>query len=433
MNNRTIRIIIIISAIILGGLIWLQVYWVKKAYDYTEEQFDNRVNLALMTVANQINRFNKDTMSVREPVTQVAPDYFTVEITGIVNPDHLQNLLVIEFNRYSIDLEFQYALYDCFLDSIVWRNHVELDESGKMIRKSDKEITSFPNYKLSKESHKFGVYFPTKKRYISRQMGIMIYSTIGVFIIILFFVYILMVIFKQKRLSEIKTDFINNMTHEFKTPIATISISSEQLMKESTLNNPEKIKTYSRIIKDESIRLKSQVDQILNIALLDSTRTKLNKKPVDFHALIKDVTEKIKIRAEEKKCNIQLELNASQYTIQGDMDHLTNVMFNLMDNALKYSKENPQIIIRTKNKNHLLIVEVEDNGIGIPAKQQKLIFEKFYRVPTGNVHNVKGFGLGLSYVKKIIQLHQGKIELESTPGVGTIFRIFLKTTEPKNL
>lgn len=433
MNNRTIRIIILISAIILGGLIWLQVYWVKKAYDYTEEQFDNRVSLALMTVANQINRFNKDTMSVREPVTQVEPNYFVVEISGIVNPDHLQNLLLIEFNRYGIDLDFQYALYDCFLDSIIWKNHVNLDSSGKLINQSQENLISFPNYKLSKESHKFGVYFPHKKRYISKQMGIMIYSTIGVFIIILFFVYILMIIFKQKRLSEIKTDFINNMTHEFKTPIATISISSEQLMKEKILNNPEKIKTYSRIIKDESIRLKSQVDQILNIALVDSTRTKLNKKPVDFHTLIKDVTEKIKIRAEEKKCNIQLELNASQFTIQGDIDHLTNVMFNLMDNALKYSKENPQIIIRTKNKNHLLIVEVEDNGIGIPTKQQKLIFEKFYRVPTGNVHNVKGFGLGLSYVKKIIQLHHGKIELESTLGVGTIFRIFLKTTEPQNL
>lgn len=431
-NNRTLRLIIILSVIILGGLIWLQVYWVKKAHDFTEEQFDNRVNLALMTVANQVNRFNKDTMSVREPVTQVAPDYFTVEITGMVNPDHLQNLLVIEFNRYSIDLEFQYALYDCFLDSIVWRNHVELDNSGKMINKSGKEISSFPDYKLSKESHKFGVYFPTKKRYISSQMGIMIYSTIGVFVIILFFVYILMIIFKQKRLSEIKTDFINNMTHEFKTPIATISISSEQLLKENTLNNPEKIKTYSRIIKDESIRLKSQVDQILNIALLDSTRTQLSKKPIDFHALITDVTEKIKIRADEKKCLIQLDLQAEQHTILGDADHLTNVMFNLMDNALKYSIENPQIIIRTKNKNHFLVVEVEDNGIGIPAKQQKMIFEKFYRVPTGNVHNVKGFGLGLSYVKKIIQLHKGKIELESTPGIGTIFRLFLKS-ESQNL
>ncbi len=385
-----------------------------------------------MTVANQVNRFNKDTMSVREPVTQITPDYFTVEITGMVKPEHLKNLLIIEFNRYGIDLDFQYALYDCFLDSIVWSNYIKLDKSGKVVEESPVHFSSLPKYKLSKESHKFGIFFPTKKRYISSQMGIMIYSTIGVFLIVLFFVYILMVIFKQKRLSEIKTDFINNMTHEFKTPIATISISSEQLLKENTLNNPEKIKTYSRIIKDESTRLKSQVDQILNIALLDSTRTKLNKKPIDFHRLIYDVTEKIKIRADEKKCLIKLDLKAKQHIIWGDADHLTNVMFNLMDNALKYSKENPQIIIRTKNKNHALIVEVEDNGIGIPEKQHKMIFEKFYRVPTGNVHNVKGFGLGLSYVKKIVQAHRGKIELESSPGVGTIFRIFLKN-EPQNL
>jgi two-component system phosphate regulon sensor histidine kinase PhoR len=423
MNNKSIRLIIFISVFILGGLISLQIYWVSKAYEFTEEQFDNRVNLALMTVANQINRFNKDTMSVREPVSRINSDYFTVEITGVADPEHLQNLLMIEFNRYDINLDFQYAIYDCFIDSIISKSYVEVSENGKAVFKENSENVEFPMYNMSKDSHKFGVYFPNKKSYISQQLGVMIYSSIGVFFIVLFFVYIVSLIFRQKRLSEMKNDFINNMTHEFKTPISTITVSSEQLLKENVLSNPEKIRNYSRIIKEESARLKSQVDQILNVAMLDSARSKLEKKSLDMHALIEDVAEKIKIRTDYLNNELYLDLKATHSTLDGNYDHLANVMFNLLDNAIKYRRDQLIITIRTFNKNNDFYIEVEDNGIGIPPLLQRHIFEKFYRVPTGNVHNVKGFGLGLSYVKKIVELHQGKISLESTPGVGTVFRI----------
>ena len=429
MTNRTIRFIIFFSAFILGGLIWLQVYWVQKARDFTEEQFDNRVSLALMSVAGQINRYNKDTLSVREPVSKFSSDYFTVDITNTTSPDHLENLLLIEFNRYGIYLDFQYVIYDCFLDSVIWSHALEMDKNGVVVKKSKPISPSISSFNLNKDSHRFGVFFPSKGKYISRQMGIMIYSSIGVFIIVLFFVYLLMAIFKQKKLSEIKTDFINNMTHEFKTPIATITVSSDQLLKESIHQNPEKVKRYAHIIKDEGMRLKSQVDQILNIAMFDSTRTKLKRNLINAHALIKNVVEKIRVRAIEKNCELKLALDAQSDHILGDNDHLTNVIFNLIDNALKYSTEDPLIQIRTYNKYHHLVIEIQDNGIGIPKEYQKMIFEKFYRVPTGNVHNVKGFGLGLSYVRKIVKLHGGKIELSSTPGIGTIFRIILQNNQ----
>ncbi|MBW7935966.1 MAG: HAMP domain-containing histidine kinase [Flavobacteriales bacterium] len=219
------------------------------------------------------------------------------------------------------------------------------------------------------------------------------------------------------------------MTHEFKTPIATITVSSDQLLKESTFQHPEKVQRYAQIIKDESRRLKSQVDQILNIALLDSTRTKLKKNKITFHELILNVVEKVQVRTNEKACQIILALDAKQDTIVGDKDHLTNVIFNLIDNALKYSSTKPIITIRTFNKNQSLIIEIEDNGIGIPKEYQKMIFEKFYRVPTGNIHNIKGFGLGLSYVKKIVRMHGGRIELSSSLGIGTIFRIILQIND----
>jgi len=289
------------------------------------------------------------------------------------------------------------------------------------------EQINFPKIKMESDSHKFAVYFPSKKIYIARQLGVMIYSSVGILIVIGFFVYIVFVIFKQKRLSEMKTDFINNMTHEFKTPIATIHVSSDALLKESTSTNPDKVVTYAGIIKDETNRLKGQVEQILKIALVDNAKNKLSKESLDFNQMIRDITDNMMVRIENAKCKLDIHLDAKYAVVEGDRDHLVNVIYNLVDNALKYSKENPYLRISTYNKKSKLVVEIEDHGIGIPKESQKHIFEKFFRVPTGNVHNVKGFGLGLSYVKKIVESHHGKIHLHSIPGKGTTFTIYLKT------
>lgn len=424
MNNRTLRWIIGIATISLAGIIWLQIYWVRKAYEFSNEQFDNRVSLALMSVANQVNRFNKDSTAVREPVSQASSDYFIVQINGVVAPDHLQNLLVIEFQRYDIQMDFKYAIYDCFLDSVQWQSYNWSNPglSDTLIP----DVSSLPKVDYRSDSHQFGVYFPDKDAFIVKQMGIMVYSSIAVVVVVLFFAYVVIVIFRQKRLSEMKTDFINNMTHEFKTPLSTLTVSSDALSKESTLSNPEKIRTYASIIKAESARLKSQVDQILKIAMLDSARNKLKKTNFAMNAMIEEVTEKLRIRFDKAKGSIELELSATDDSVYGDKDHLMNVMFNLADNALKYSKEVPEVKIRTYNEGGRIYVEIQDNGIGIPKESQKYIFEKFYRVPTGNVHNVKGFGLGLNYVKQIISYHNGKISLKSNPGEGTTFTFYLK-------
>jgi two-component system phosphate regulon sensor histidine kinase PhoR len=291
------------------------------------------------------------------------------------------------------------------------------------------EQVNFPKQKMDPDSHKFAVYFPTKNVYIARQLGVMIYSSIGILIVIGFFVYIVFVIFKQKKLSEMKTDFINNMTHEFKTPIATIQVSSDALLRNPSTNSPEKVNTYATIIKDETNRLKGQVEQILKIALLDNPKNKLNKERFDFNQMIDDITSNMMVRIENAKCKLDIHLDAKDAIIEGDRDHFINVMYNLVDNALKYSKENPYLRISTINKKSKLVVEIEDHGIGIPKDSQKHIFEKFFRVPTGNVHNVKGFGLGLSYVKRIVESHHGKITLHSTPGKGTTFTIYLKTNQ----
>lgn len=423
MSSRTIRIIVILVTLTLAALVWLQIYWVRRSYMLTDEQFNNRVNLSLNSVANQINLYNKDTLNIIDPVQQVSDNYFLVNVAGTADPDHLQNLLIIEFNRYNINLDFQFAVYDCFLDSVQWRSYNMRTHSN--LEKI--EQANFPKIKMAPDSHKFAVYFPTKNIYIARQLGVMIYSSIGILIVIGFFVYIVFVIFKQKRLSEMKTDFINNMTHEFKTPIATIQVSSDALLRSSNTNNPEKVTTYANIIKDETNRLKGQVEQILKIAMVDNVKNKMKKESFDFNKMIADIADNMLVRIENAKCKMDIHLDAKNSLIVGDKDHFVNVIYNLVDNALKYSKENPYLRIRTYNKKSKLVVEIEDHGIGIPKEAQKHIFEKFFRVPTGNVHNVKGFGLGLSYVKKIVESHQGKIQLQSTPGKGTTFTIQLKT------
>ena len=391
----------------------------------TDEQFNNRVNLALNSVANQINLYNKDTLNIIDPVQQISGNFFMVNVAGTADLDHLQNLLLIEFEHYNISLDFKFGVYDCFLDSVQWRSYSTRTRRSLQTA----EQINFPKIKLAPDSHKFAVYFPTKNIYIARQLGVMIYSSAGILIVIGFFVFIVFVIFKQKRLSEMKSDFINNMTHEFKTPIATMQISSEALMRESTYNNPEKVVTYANIIKDETNRLKGQVEQILRTALVDNVKNKLIKEPVDFNQMIRDIADNMMVRIENAKCKLDIQLDAKNAIVEGDRGHLVNVIYNLVDNALKYSKENPYLSIRTFNKKSKLVVEIEDHGIGIPKEAQKHIFEKFFRVPTGNVHNVKGFGLGLSYVKKIVESHHGKIYLHSIPGKGTTFTIYLKTNQ----
>lgn len=427
MNNKTIRTIVLLASIVLLGLILIQIFWVRQAYKFTGTQFDNKVNLALIQVATQVYKKNQDSTSNRYPVEQMGNSFYVVNINGTVEPAYLENLLRSEFRELDIPLDFEYAIYDCFSDSVLYRHHYPSGESRAMeLSEIGAIVNVVSKINITKDSHKFGVYFPKKDRFLVSQMNIMVFSTCAIGVVFIFFIYLILVIFKQKRLSEMKTDFINNMTHEFKTPISTISVSTDQINKDTVIQNPDKIRNYARIIKEENNRLKSQVDRILQIAMLDSTSKKLKLSEIHVHDLISEVVDKICLLIEQKNAVLDTYLQAPVDLVDGDKDHLTNVLFNLLENALKYSKENPKIIIRTYNRKNRIYVSVTDNGIGIPRAAQKHIFEKFYRVPTGNMHNVKGFGLGLNYVQNIVQSHQGDITLQSKEGEGTTFTFYLK-------
>jgi two-component system phosphate regulon sensor histidine kinase PhoR len=276
------------------------------------------------------------------------------------------------------------------------------------------------------------IVVPHVSNIIWKQMYWMVLGAI-VFTIIIFaaFFITLRALFNQKKLSEIKSDFINNMTHEFKTPLATISLAVDALKNEKVINDRAKMDYFSGIIKDENKRMNKQVETILQAALLDKQEIQLNEKPVHAHELIKAAINNINLPLAEKNGKLEVHLDATNDLIIGDEVHFINIINNLLDNAVKYSKEHLLIKLTTSNFNGHLRIKIEDNGIGMNKETLHRIFEKFYRAHTGNIHNVKGFGLGLSYVKTIVDAHKGKIKAESTPGKGSCFTIDFSVLKPQ--
>jgi two-component system phosphate regulon sensor histidine kinase PhoR len=420
MNRKTIRTIIFLAIFSLIGIIATQMFWVKNAYNIQEEQFNNRVHVALTNVTHELLNIHKDESELINPVKQVASNYYTVMINDTVNPYLLETLLRNEFVKRNINIDFEYVIYDCFTDSIVFGDYISLGKNEKDILQSKSY-----NMKWDKDGHYFGIFFPSKETYILSKMGIWVFSSSIILLIIIFFAYTINVILKQKRLSEIKNDFINNITHEFKTPISTISLSADVLLKSNIINEPLRLANYANIIKEENNRLKNQVDKVLQLATLDKDKLKLEDENIDLHQLINTSVKSFGLIVREKKGEITCSLNAKKYSFYGDKIHITNTLHNLIDNAIKYSNSNPKVNIETHDHNGFIEISVKDNGIGIPKDSQNHIFDKFYRTPTGNVHDIKGFGLGLNYVKTIVEAYSGTVKLISKENEGSTFVVKL--------
>jgi two-component system phosphate regulon sensor histidine kinase PhoR len=243
--------------------------------------------------------------------------------------------------------------------------------------------------------------------------------------IVFCFSFAINIILKQRQLAEMKTDFINNMTHELKTPIATISLASEALQEEDVLKEKSKRNRFLNVIKEENERLKVQVEKVLSFAKVEKNELKLNKSELDVHELIEKVISSFELIIKEKKAQLSFDYKANNKVFMGDESHMNNILRNLIDNALKYSLGSPRVKIKTRNVSNGIEISISDNGLGISAEDQAKVFEKFFRVHTGNKHDVKGFGLGLSYVQKMIQLHKGNIKVKSQLNKGSEFIIYL--------
>ncbi|MCB9360439.1 MAG: hypothetical protein H6587_07640 [Flavobacteriales bacterium] len=344
-----------------------------------------------------------------------------------VNKEILDSLLKLELIHRDIKADFQYGVFDYDGNGLL----VDSLSNINKIRQSNYYAQLFPS-DILETPHFLSIYFPNQKGYLLKTMWLMLLTSVLLLIIIvLAFTYTIQTIFKQKKLSEIKNDFISNMTHELKTPISTISLACEALSDKDVCANPSTNANYVNMISQENKRLGLLVESVLKSAMWDK-ELKLKKDTFNIHDIINQVTLNISIQVENKSGKISKNLAAKESEITADKVHITNLIYNLLDNANKYTPTTPDIIISTENYKRGILISVSDNGIGIKKENMNKIFEKFYRVPTGNVHNVKGFGLGLNYVKALVEKHGGEIQVVSEFGVGTTFKVYLPFKDNEN-
>lgn len=406
--NRTYLFVAISSAALLIVLI-IQVNWILETAKVKEELFNEKANMVLAKTSEALSR---DTVTYKNMEARVGRQ----EIRKI------DSILLRYMNQYNIRIGHYFEVKPGLSSSKSGPGTAFYTEQAGCYTQQCKKEPSDP----AENGFELKLVFPDKEQFIMEEMGTMFITSVVLILIVLVMSWrTTFSLMKEKEISEHTTDFLNNMTHEFKTPLTNIALAGKMIAKDSTARQEDKIKHYSGIILEENEKLRLQVEQVLSMTALERGEIPLQKTELDFHRLIHDCLKCISIQIESRQGSLALMLDAERFVVMGDKTHLTNALCNLIDNAVKYSIEKPELLIRTSNAGQRLAVLISDKGIGIEKEYHGKVFDKFFRVPTGDVHDVKGFGLGLAYIKKIVELHGGTIELESEKGKGTTFTMTL--------
>ncbi|MGB3548894.1 MAG: HAMP domain-containing sensor histidine kinase [Saprospiraceae bacterium] len=465
MSKKVIWLILgLISAAVIGVVI-LQLDLIRTGLRVNEERFDKGVFASLSEVAQRLeereemeaargsNGFNSPfgSVGIGNQAETPSPTRVAVNPADVVDPNSvlayqdqlpleervdlevLDQTIRQEMANHGIEGEFEYAVFSKDANSFIIKDGYYTVQDDKPINllpghnsiyNSKYEVTLFD--KRTAPPGRLIVHFPNRQSILWSSLWLNFAASLFFAVMILLcFGYTIMVILRQKKVSEMKTDFINNMTHEFKTPIATISMATDNIVHPKVAGNPEKVGRFINIIKQENKRMNKQVEKVLQMAKLDKQELRLSVSKVDLHELIEEAVEYIGLRVEHRDGRATAELNAADPIVEGDETHLASVINNLLDNADKYSPEQPTIVVTTRNRPGGVEITVKDNGIGMTKESRKHIFDRFYRVHTGNIHDVKGFGLGLSYVKKIMDAHHASVNVRSELGKGSSFILFI--------
>ncbi|WP_424962478.1 sensor histidine kinase [Ekhidna sp.] len=408
MKNAHIRVLVILAILSLVGILGTQVFWLNRAIAQQDQVFNHNVQVALRNVVESLcEASGKDFPSVN-PIEQVSGNYFIVRTNDKIDLTNLEYLITAEIRKRAISQDFEYGVYDCASDQMVYAENVNLEYAENRD----------PIPVLKNDEYYFGVYFPEKSRNLFAGFDLWKFTTAISLVVIIFFGYALFVILRQKRLSEVQKDFINNVSHELKTPLATLTLASATLSERSA----EQDKKYIGIIQKEVNRLQKNVEDILHSAQLESG-TKVELETVNLNIFLKLLLDNVKEEYTSKMIGWNFEA-AELSEIKSNQRLLENVLRNLIDNAVKYGAKNIALVVNQDTKK--TIISVVDDGIGIEPRHQKKIFRKFYRVPEpNNQHNQKGFGLGLHIVSSLIRKLGGNIQLKSEPGKGSTFKITL--------
>ena len=433
--KKTFPVIFVLIALSILGILFIQISWLQGLMFLQKNQLSDKLNQSGVLVSNDVSKKVNSGLSFRLPKKGLGlnDDYHLhnfeeTTISDIYTYKEMQKKIQLALEKYGLsDLPFEFAIADK-KGNIEMKSKKFEDVFSDEMNTLQARITVIPA-DIMEPTGPFEtiiIVAPNIRYYLLRSLLWVIVGVVLFIIMVLaaFFITIRSLM-TQRKLVEIKKDFINNMTHELKTPLATISLAVDALKSSKVNTDPKSVDYFSSIIKEENIRMNKHVETILQAAQLDKKENELNKQEVELHDLIMGVVDSFKLQLEGKPSNVQTILEASPSIIKADEEHILHVLSNLIDNAIKYSKNDIDITIQTKTLYNKTCIRIIDKGIGMDANARKHIFEKFYRAHSGNVHDVKGYGLGMSYVKWVIDTHKGQITVNSEIGVGTTIEIIL--------
>lgn len=407
-----LRLLVLLSVLSIIGILAVQAIWVRNAYALRERQFRQTAFIALQDVADAVANLNHFVLN-RYAVTQLSADYFIVNTDAPIDPATLESFIQTSFQQHKLITDYEYGIYNCETDRMVYGAYVGTSSASlvKTPRQDGENLPKFPRY-----TYYFGIRFPNQAGFVAGQLSGWLWSTVAVLLVVIFFGYTLSVVLKQRRLTEVQRDFINNITHELQTPVSTIRIAADVLQSETIAQQPDRLKQYARVLGEESRRLQKQVHSVLQLARSERTGFAPDLQPVDLHELML-------AGADAFSPFVTLDLTAPEAWVQADRYPLETALNNLLDNALKYCDRTPSVVIHTRLEQNQLIWSVRDNGIGIAPNHQKAVFRQFFRVTSGHTHPTKGFGLGLYYVRQVVRAHGWRLTLTSELGKGSTFTI----------
>ncbi|WP_461116106.1 sensor histidine kinase [Spirosoma jeollabukense] len=406
-----LRLLVVLSVLSIIGILAVQAIWVRNAYALRERQFRQSAFIALQDVADEVARLNQFIIN-RYAVTQLSADYFIVNTDAPIDPVTLETFIQKSLQQHHLITDFEYGIYNCETDRMIYGAYVSTSSSTPLKTGiKSKNLPKFPRY-----TYYFGIRFPNQTGFVAGQLSGWLWSTVAVLLVVIFFGYTLSVVLKQRRLTEVQRDFINNITHELQTPVSTIRIAADVLQSDMIIQQPDRLKQYARVLGEESRRLQKQINSVLQLARSERTGFVLDLTAVDLHEIMRTVADRF-------AAYVTLDLTASDASVLADGYHLETALTNLIDNAIKYCNTTPCVILQTRLDHGQLIWSVSDNGIGIAPEHQKAVFRQFFRVASGHTHNVNGFGLGLYYVQQVVRAHGWRLTLTSKPGQGSTFEI----------
>ncbi len=416
MNKRRIQVAVVLGIFAIAAIISFQYIWLKEAFDQEKRKFNQSAQIALLEVVKLVVNDNQSPFPHSNPVQKISEDYYLVRINDEIDAKILEFYLKNEFEKLSIKSDFEYAIYNCSDDEMVYGNYISLQNNHL----PKKTTAFFP--KMDGLVYYFGVRFHNQSSFLSGETGTWTIIALISMVILIIYIYSVFVILRQNRYYELQKNFINNMTHEFKTPLASIMLASQSMLDNSTIKKDVRLSKYADALQSQSQRLNEHVEQILTLSKSEKNNFQPAFSEFNLQEAIQYSVSQF-INPSSDKIDININFPNDPIIIRGDEAQFVNLVNNLIGNAIKYGSQPINIAIIFQQESSFVNLKIQDNGSGIPKKHQKRVFDKFYRVPLNDHQVVKGFGLGLYYVKNICELHGWKIKLESSPEQGTSFTI----------